>query len=342
MANSAICYPVAHRSQEHINSFKTRYEDFDATVIPEVFEKSLGLRVTTWKPSDSWGSAHVIYFVSVEDHQKPLVLRANTGFAEPETAMLTEKLITDLVISHGLPTNKVLHVDISRASLPFDYQIQELIEGSDPEVNFPDSQTEYDQLSFELGQYIARLSEIKLSGFGLFDKHATQTNMLKGERDSMHEYLMTKVPDDLDYLLGAAVISPQQATNILQALEDSKDLADAVTQPTLVHHDLADHNLKYLSGHLSAVFDWETAISGDVALDLVSCPTWGTLYPREEKLLEGFTSIRTLPEYWIEKRDIYRLRTMLWKIVYAIRANILNAERVKKFEDACAPFGIYS
>lgn len=74
MANSAIYYPVAHRDQAHIDSFITRYQDFDNTLIPEIFEKSLGLKALSWKPSDSWGSAHVIYFVTVPRYKQPFVL----------------------------------------------------------------------------------------------------------------------------------------------------------------------------------------------------------------------------------------------------------------------------
>ncbi len=340
MQPTHIYYPVAHRDQAHIDSFKTRYEDFDDTRIPEIFQKSLGLKAQSWKPSDSWGSAHVIYFVSINELEKPLVLRANTGFGEPETVMQSEKIVTDLVLAQGLPTNKVLHVDISRTIFPFDYQIQELVEGVDPEVNFPDSHKEYDQLSFELGQYIARLSEIKLNGFGLFDPRLTQANTLKGLYASMHDYFMIKVPEGLAYLVEAKVINHRQSDQIFAVFEAAKSLVNEMPHPTLVHHDLADHNLKYANGHLSAVFDWETAISGDVCLDLASCPTWKTLYPREEKLLEGFESVRELPHQWAEKREVYRLRTMLWKMVYAIRAGILNDSRIKRFELSLAPFGL--
>lgn len=339
MANSAIYYPVAHRSQAQIDSFKSRYEDFDASIIPELFETALGLKAQSWKPSDSWGSAHVIYFVTVPQYKQPLVLRANTGFGEPEMVMLTEKLVTDKVRSVGLPTNHILHVDVTRQHVPFDFQIQETLEGTDPEVNFPDSQIEYDQLSFELGHYIAKLSHISLDGFGLFDEHAASNHKLVGHHTSMHDYVMTKVIEDLAYLVTAKVITPEVSAKIETLLADSKDLLN-VDQGTLVHHDLADHNLLYKEGHLSAVFDWETAVSGDVALDLASCPTWGTLYPREEQMLKGFQSIRELPNHWEEKRDVYRLRTMLWKMVYTIRANILTPARAQRFTSALKPFGL--
>ncbi len=79
---------------------------------------------------------------------------------------------------------------------------------------------------------------------------------------------------------------------------------------------------------------------GDPVLDLASCPTWKTHYPREEKLIEGYTSVTSLPDHFEEKRNIYRLRTMFWKMVYAIRANILTKRRIERFSTALEPFGI--
>lgn len=114
-----IYYAVAHRSQEQIDTFKSRYQDFDDKLIPDIFQKTLGLSVLSWMPSDSWGSSHIIYFVTIKDLKKPLVLRANTGWGEPEIVMLTEKLVTDKVLELGLKTNKILVVDVSRKSFPF-------------------------------------------------------------------------------------------------------------------------------------------------------------------------------------------------------------------------------
>jgi aminoglycoside phosphotransferase (APT) family kinase protein len=107
-----------------------------------------------------------------------------------------------------------------------------------------------------------------------------------------------------------------------------------------VHYDLADHNIMFEGARITALFDWETAVSGDPVLDLASCPTWRTHYPREKKLVEGFTSVSNLPDFFEEKMNLYRLRTMLWKIVYVIRMNILNERRKQTFLNALQPFGL--
>jgi len=334
-----VYYAVAHREQAQIDTFKTRYQDFDENIIPEVFNKALGIKVESWKPSDSWGSSHVIYVVQVKGQEKPLILRANTGWGEPEVVMLTEKLVTDKVLELGLLTNKVLYVDVSRKYFSFDYQIQEDVGGLDPEVNFPDSQTEYDQLSFDLGVYIAKLQEFTLPGFGRFDERLVLESKLVGSKKAMFDYIWVCLEEDLDYLTKNQVINNKQDKAILKIFAGAEKELN-IAKGSLIHHDLADHNLRYENGHLLAVFDWEAMVVGDPILDLASCPTWKTLYPREEKLISGYRSIRDLPDNFETKRDIYCLRTMLWKIRYVLRMGIMNGDRQKKFDESLEPFGI--
>ena len=61
-----IYYAVAHRDQEEIDSFKTRYQNFDTKLIPSIFKDALGYTVTDWKQSTSWGSSHVIYYINLK------------------------------------------------------------------------------------------------------------------------------------------------------------------------------------------------------------------------------------------------------------------------------------
>src|ERR1019366_7394180 len=98
---------------EEIKSFANRYDVFpDKQVIPKIFKNTLGLTVKSFKRSNSWGSSHVIYFVKIKSH-RDLVFRANTGASNtPEFEMLLEKLITEKVQAVGVPTNKVIYVDI--------------------------------------------------------------------------------------------------------------------------------------------------------------------------------------------------------------------------------------
>ncbi|MEK7177902.1 MAG: phosphotransferase [Patescibacteria group bacterium] len=339
---SDIYYAVAHRSQEEIDSFKTRYDKFDTKYIPEIFRDSLNLKVSEIIPSTSWGSSHVIYFVKVSNSNKLLVFRANIGFNKiPEAVMKAEKLICDQVLKLNIPTNKILYVNVSRNKYPFDFQIQECLDGSDIENNFKGSKKEYDKLSFDLGVYIAKYSQMQFEGYGMFEEKTLKNNVLKGRRKTFYEYITICLFEDLKYLVRNNVITTAVEKQIIKIFEEYRPVINNVKKGSLVHHDLADHNIFFKDNKITGIFDWETAVSGDPTLDLASAPTWRTFYPRENILIDGYKSITKLPDFFEEKMNIYRLRTMLWKIVYAIRMNILNDARKQKFLESLKPFKLF-
>jgi len=338
---SDIYYAVAHRDQREIDSFKTRYENFDISFIPPIFLVALGLHVIDVQPSTSWGSSHVIYFVRVQGRKSPLVFRANLGFnKKPEAVMKVEQLICEEVAKTGVPTNKILYVDISRKSYNFDYQIEECLDGADIENNFKGTKEEYDRMSFDLGVYIATYSKIQFDTFGMFDEDFAKKNILAGSKNTFFEYIITCLDQDIFYLTKNNVIVVEIGKKIINLFEEYKPIINNVKRGSLIHHDLADHNIFFKDNRITGIFDWEAAVAGDSILDLASCPTWRTLYPREEVLIEGYKSIIPLPDHFEEKMNIYRLRTMLWKIVYAIRMHILNDTRKQKFYEALRPFGL--
>jgi len=338
-----IYYVVAHREQKEIDSFKTRYDVFNTSLIPEIFKKALNLNVVKINPSTSWGSSHVVYFVTIQNKNNPLVFRANLGFNKnPEVVMKVEKLICEEVKKLKIPTNNVLYVDVSRETYPFDFQIQECLEGSDIENNFKGTKTEYDKFSFDLGAYIATYSKIQFEKFGMFDNKAVENNILKGSKNTFFEYVTTCLESDVKYLTDAQVIATTVGNKIIALFDEYKPVINNVKKASLVHHDLADHNIFFKDKEITGIFDWEAAVVGDPILDMASCPTWKTFYPREQKLIEGYRSITELPDYFQDKMNIYRLRTMLWKIVYVIRMNILNDVRKQKFIDSLKPFKLTS
>ncbi|MBI3576703.1 aminoglycoside phosphotransferase family protein [Candidatus Gottesmanbacteria bacterium] len=336
---SDIYYKHAHRSQEEIDAIKHRYEDFDATLIPQIFKEALDLTAISWKRPDSYGTIHVIYTVVVKRQSEPLLLRANIGGFQPEIEMKTEQLISDKARAFGVLTNKIIYVDISRKKLPFDFQIQEVLPGQDMEDHFDGTKEQYDKISFILGTYVAKFEELTLEKFGRFDEGEVLRDALTGTKSTFFDYIITRLDDDLKFLVDRQLITSGISDRI-RALFDEYKPVMKISRGSLVHHDLADHNFMCLNGKLTAIFDWENAVSGDPVLDLASCPTWVTHYPREEKLIEGYKSVRSLPDHFVDKMHIYRLRTMIWKMVFAVRAGILNDVRRQRFVNALAPFKI--
>lgn len=335
---SDIFYPVAHRSDEEIAALKLRYETFDENLIPSMIRRSINMTAVSWNKPESWSTSHVIYIVTVKERQRPVVIRANIGWGKPETYMAVEKLITDKVATIGVPVNRILYVDVSREFYPFDYQIQDMLDGSDIEGNFHGNRVDYDQISFDLGASVATWGVLEYEKFGRVDESLALKGILCGTKDSMYDYMIVRLDQDLRFLVDACVVTIDIANRIRKLFEVHKPVMQ-VKRGTLVQYDLADHNIMFDGGKtITGIFDWEAAVIGDPMLDLASAPTWKTFYPREQKMIDGYKSVRDLPNFFKEKIHIYRLRTMIWKMVYAIRSGILNADRKRKFDAALMPF----
>lgn len=331
----------ASKTPEEVALLQKKYDIFDKQTINDIFKDVLNVTVKNIVKPSIVGLPHVTYFVEGSDG-KDYCFRANLGNEKPEIELIIEKLVSDLARKNGIKSNNILHVDCTRKKYAFDFQIQEKLIGENPEHNFRGTQKDYDKISFELGQIIAKLSLVTFDGFGRFDKKiALAENRLVTTMKSNYEYITLELDTQIQEILKAKLIDSKRAEAIIKVFEKSKDLLD-IKQGSMVHYDLADHNLFYdpTSFSIVGIFDWEAVCVSDPLLDLASAPTWKTLYERESLLIEGFKSITKLPDNYKEKMNLYRLRTVIWKAVHNIRFDILNKERSERFYNALTPFKI--
>ncbi len=331
----------ANRTVEEALVYKTKkYQLFDTSLISDIFKRVLNKKVIGFEKPLNIGLPHVSYVVHLEQSED-LFFRANLGPKEPEVQLVKEQLVSNVARAHGLPANHIIHVDISRNIYPFDFQIQEMVQGLDAEIEFHGTKENYDTFSFSIGQLVARLSEITVSGFGQFSPEKVLEGKFIGESTSLFEYIQIQLEEEIQEIEHAGYITTYTAEKLRGVFRSSQSLCGC-KKSSLVHYDLADHNLRYdpKTFEVSAVFDWEAAVAGDTVLDLASCPTWKTLYPREEKLLEGYLSLKPRPDHLVEKMKLFKLRTILWKVCQNIKFSIFIPERQKRFEDALALFGL--
>jgi hypothetical protein len=330
----------ANRTPEEIDKLKKKYELFDKSYLHDIFKSVLNLEIKDIKMPMNSSLPHVTYVVSFENHAD-LFYRGNLGWDEPEIQLEKEKLIADLALANGVLANKVVYVDISRKKYPFDFQIQEIINGLDAEVVFEGTQKDYDSYSFDLGVQIAKLSSINLEKFGHFEESMILQKELVGEVDTFSDYINLELVEQLETIAKSGYISKSTGDKILKVFENARGYVDK-SKSSLVHYDLADHNLRYdpKTYKISAIFDWEASVSGDCLLDLASCPTWKTLYPRAEKAKEGFLSVVKKPDFFEDKLNLYRLRTIVWKVNHNLKTGIATPERMQRLAVALEPYGL--
>ena len=336
-----IYYPNIHAySDKQLQAQTSRYAQFDTSVIPPIIKQELKLTVTKITPSSDWGSAHVIYFLKIKNSKQKLLFRANTGPKTPERYMLVEKLVTDRVAKFEVPVNKILVVDVSREKFPFDYQIQEKLPGQIIEGKFTGTKSEYDELSRQLGKFVAKYHILTFDNFGFFNEdHAAETGKLRGLQKSFYSYILNNLAEDIKELVQAKTISSSVGNNITKIFEENEKLC-TLKRGSLIHHDLADHNITYQRNKITGIFDWEVCGVGDPILDIASCLTWKTYHPRLKPFLEGYTQVTSLPKNFEEKKHLYVLRTILWKTVNGLKRNILTKARLSRLKDALLPYQI--
>jgi len=339
-----IYYTVADRSDEQINSFLHRYDYVSQEQIETIF-KIHWYNLECIEKSESWWTAHIVYFVIISERKERLVFRANWwekwGFHSPEFTMLSEKIVTDTLSLLWIPSNIILHVDISRKLVPFDYQIEKELLWIDPELYidekwfFSGTQQDYDQLSFELWSMIAQYSNIIYSWYGLPKEELLCEWKIIWSYNTFYEYITTNLKEHLSYLIEKWFISTDEWEKIIQIFKNHKDRINDCDS-CLVHHDLADHNIIFnpqWKNKLVWIFDWEAMVVGDPMLDLWSCPTWWTHFERKEKLIEWYKSVKSLPYDYEIRMNLYELRTWIWKLMFVHRMKFDNSviEACKKW-----------
>lgn len=334
-----VFYFVAHRPTSLVRKLQHRIENFDTNIVSEIFNK-INEKVEYFEVSNNWGTGHIITFVRTKSN-KELVLRTNYALTEPEYYMDWEKDIVKKYNSVGINSVPIIKTDTSRKEFSFDYQIVERLPGKDLELEWEGEQDNYTKLSFELGQIFAKQYQLPADGWGRWKKDSK--NNIIGAKSSHHDYLTAYLEHDLEFITLFKFVSEDDVDIIRNyfASKNLKSLFSDTTQGYYMHHDLADHNVRYEDSKILSIFDWENAVVFDPICDLGAVPTWKSHYPREKLFIDGFISeIGYKPANLENKIAVYLLRTMLWKIQFALKGNRLSSRHINLFEEALIRNGL--
>lgn len=331
-----IFYFNTHRSLDLIKSLENRYDVFPVDTIKDIFLTNLGLQIKSVQPSTNFGTGHLIYFVDTD--RGVFVFRANYSVKMPEHYMSLESEFIKLYQQADIPVGQVLFADCSRSKYDFDFQILKVLPGKDLKTEWVGEEQGYEKLCIEIGKLVARQYQCPVLGFGRFMAQLP----LKGSYKTAYEYLIAYLDFDLQVLKDYKIIDEAYIERILQIFSDSQAIFSADTQAFLVHHDLADHNLRYEGDKIMAVFDWENAVAFDPICELGSAHTWISHFPfKREKMLEGFLAeLGYMPANLYRKISIYFLRTMIWKMCFAVRRDKLTIRHQQLFKQALKENGL--
>jgi bile acid transporter len=252
-------------------------------------------------------SAGVRYFVRVENGP------------EQDDYMEIEAHVFDAVRETGVPTPQVLLADSSRTEAPFAYQVFEFV--PHPDLNRLDKQGELAApiIAEQIGRYVAAWQSVQPTGFGPFDPaRLRQTGELEGLHTNYESYFRLNWEKHLNFLVENDFLAADDRRAFQTIVDQHADLL-RIEQGCLVHKDLALWNILGTRDEITAVIDWDDAIAGDPTddLSLLAC-----FHSAEflDRVIEGYESVRPLPENFLRRFWLHLLRNMVVKATIRVGA----------------------
>lgn len=237
--------------------------------------------------------------------------------AAPAFEFLIDGWACEVLRRSGVPHARVLLVDLSRKSCPFDYELSAEAAGHTLK-SFEDEETQDTptHLLEGLGRAAAAVHEIETEGFGLLDVRPIVSGEARGRGllKTWGEYVLLKLEEHVEGCLRIGAVERGEAERIRRAFEGAAELlGDAPSR--LLHGDLGAHNVLADGREVTALIDWEDALAGDPVFDIAY---WGTFVrdPMREPFLAGYRSVRQLPADFERRYWLYYLRVALSKTVH--------------------------
>jgi aminoglycoside phosphotransferase (APT) family kinase protein len=204
--------------------------------------------------------------------------------------------------TNGIPGPEVVALDPSKSLVPYNYAILTRCEGRPLIDDWPHfSADQQAEIARSAGRYLAMMHEIGFESFGKLSR-------LDVPRwyDHVEEFFERYAAP----LTEARIIESQTYARMRACVDELRPRFDRSDDGRLVHSDYQFENLLHQDGVITALIDFEWAISGDPAWDFKLDEQWDSDCPGSAQYIyEGYTSLRPLaPDH--------RLRVWLYKLLW--------------------------
>lgn len=253
------------------------------------------------------------YFVRIEDGP------------EQDDYMTVESDVMERVRALGVPTPRLFATDATRRTVPFAWQILELVAEPDLNRHLKAGTLDTDRVAEQLGRHIAAWQAVPVAGFGPFDAARVRTvQRLQGLHSAYAGYFFTRLDAHLAFLVGRQFLTEAQAAGIRAGIESHRPLLD-LPAGCLVHKDTALWNVLGTASRITAVIDWDDCVAGDPMDDLalLACFHDGAFLRRA---FAGYAAVRPLPAQHVGRFWLHLLRNMIFKAVIRVGAGYFNLD----------------
>ena len=244
-----------------------------------------------------------------------MFIRVENG-PEKDGQLAIESAVLDRVREAGVTTPRVFACDASRSRVPFAWQALERIAAPDLNHWFKKGELDVPSIAFQIGQAVAKWQALTFDGFGVLDEN------LRGYRASYGDYFHLRLEEHLHFLEQRGFLT--NTGEILTEIENHRALLD-LAPGCLVHKDLALWNILGTEQQISAFIDFDDCIAGDPMddLSLLACFHDAAFLQRA---VEGYQSVRALPEQHLRRFWLHLLRNMIVKSVIRVGAGYFDRD----------------
>ena len=299
-----------HTAQEKCNSFfKDKYDRADlADAVRTACRVAFGGDPVEATPLRVDGN-HIAFRVA-HGGQK-YFFRADDGEGDDDY-MLAESALMRLAADNGVPVPRVFHTDVSRAISPFRFQIMECRHEPCLDVHHKNGSLNLAAVGTQLGACLRRIHSVRLDGFGFMDTELlSRTGKLRGLDPGYADYFHKRLGDHLGYLRRHDLLSPGDSREVERLFERHEPRL-RLAYGVLTHRDMALWNVLGTPDCVTAVIDWDDAVSGDPADDLgvLRC-----FYDEDlmGPILQGYWGGETFSDDFESRTWLHMLRNMIWK-----------------------------
>jgi hypothetical protein len=290
----------------------------DPADVARAVRRAMGRAPRSVAPLDDQGTFHRLFRADMGDGCAVIARVNAVGRLGRDFALFIDKWASGRVAVEGLPALHVFLVDVTRQVVPFDYEILAEAQGESLRAFDHDEALIRPRLT-TLGRFLARVHEIEItSGAGWIDiAPLVDGGVVIGLFDAWRDYVLLNLDEHIRVCVAIGAIDAGQADRINRAFAACDSLLD-IPGSRLLHGDLGNHNVFLDGPEVSALVDWEDCLAGDPAFDIAY---WGTFHPhhRRDAFLEGYRSVRALPDDFEVRYWLYFLRVALSKTVHRHR-----------------------
>jgi len=242
---------------------------------------------------------------------RSLLFRADDG-AGDDDYLLAEGALMALARGAGVPVPEVFCTDVSRRYCPWRFHLVAFC--GDPSLNHleRDGQLDTAAIATDLGRLLRRLHRVQLDGFGFINTALLAADgTVRGLDRCYADYFGKRLDDHLGYLAHHGLLSSEDNGRVVAAFAASAPLLE-LSGGVLVHRDAAYWNLLGTPRRITALVDWDDAVSGDPTDDLgmLSCFHDDAFMDR---LLAAYLDGAPPPAAFRARIGLHWLRNMLWK-----------------------------